>query len=256
MGKRSISPAETLLRLDRMPLEWCPGCGIGIVVNTLLRTVGRMGGPEADTRLVLSGISCAGKIPDYVRLPCEESDPGEIFRTALRLRRDRPGSRVVVIVSDNDLIVSGGDGLAELLSSGESVVVLYLNSFVAQLLIEHRGFSTLPFLHQAPNRDPAGPFNIPRTADLYGAAYVARWTPLHCRRFAFSLKKALKKSGPALIEIIVPCLMYFASELGGGTTLDRMGLYLERAVIRNRESTENLYMRREGEIVIGTFIDR
>lgn len=256
MGKRAPRAVESLLHLDRMPSVWCPGCGIGIVVNTLVQTVDKLNIPREEFRLVSSGISCAGKIPEYLRLPLERADSGDVFRTALDLKRERPGFRVVAVATDNDLIVSGVDGLAELLSSGEDVLILYLNSCVLNVLVEHRRRPELPLPRRGPAPESGGPFNIPRLADVSGAAFVARWTPLHCRRIAFSLKRSLRKTGPALIEVIVPCLMYFASRQGTGTVLDRMGHYLERAVLRNREPTECLDMREDSQIVIGTFIDR
>jgi len=247
---------ESLLRLDQMPSAWCPGCGIGIVVNTLMQTFGKINAPRENIRLVTSGISCVGRIPDYVRLSSVSAGAADLFQTALMLKRKEPELMVVAIASDNDLIAAGGEGLVELMESGESVLVLYLNSYALHLMVEHRRFSDLPVMGGIPAGSSGTPFNIPRLADAHGALFAARWTPLHCRRIALSLKKALRKPGPALIEVIIPCLMYFASRQGTGTILDRMGHYLERAELRNHEPTDRLDGREDRDLVIGTFIDR
>jgi hypothetical protein len=50
--------------------------------------------------------------------------------------------------------------------------------------------------------------------------------------------------------------MYFSSEQGPGITLDRMGLYLSHAVIKEKEPFENLDTRNKKEIIIGRFLNR
>src|SRR4030042_4898109 len=53
------------LRLDKFPLIWCPGCGDGIVLKSLLRAIDRIGLSKDEITMV-SGIGCSSRLPGYV----------------------------------------------------------------------------------------------------------------------------------------------------------------------------------------------
>jgi len=256
MVKRENNPIEPFLHQDMMPSVWCPGCGIGVVVNTFLQTIQRLKFTADDICLVSSGISCTGKIADYLTFKRVDAANKDVFKAALDFKRKNKHYKVVVFANDNDLLASGADGLIDLCRTGAEVVVIYINSYTYQLFTEHRKFEAAPFIRNTKVPEFVSPFNIPHLAAAYGASYIARWTPLHCRRLSFSIKDALFHKGVAFIEIISPCLMYFSSEQGPGITLDRMGLYLSRAVIKENEPCENLDTRNKKEIIIGRFLNR
>ena len=64
-NKKDAHISDELLRMDRMPHIWCPGCGHGIVLGSLLRAVEEL---ELDpTEIVMtSGIGCSARISGYV----------------------------------------------------------------------------------------------------------------------------------------------------------------------------------------------
>lgn len=256
MVKRENNPIEPFIRQDMMPSVWCPGCGIGVVVNTFLQTVQRLKFTEGDICLVSSGISCTGKIADYLTFKRVDAAKKDVFKAALDIKRKNKDLKVVVFANDNDLLASGADGLIALCRTGADVVVIYINSYIYQLFAEHRKFDAAPFIRYTKVSELESPFNLPHLAAEHGASYVARWTPLHCRRLSFSIKEAFSHKGIAFIEVISPCLMYFSSEQGPGITLDRMGLYLSHAVIKENEPFENLDTRNKKEIIIGRFLNR
>jgi len=256
MVKRENNPIAPFIRQNMMPSVWCPGCGIGVVVNTFLQTVQRLKFTEGDICLVSSGISCTGKIADYLTFKRLDAAKQDVFKAALDFKRKNKDLKVFAFANDNDLLASGADGLIDLCRSGADVVVIYINSYTYQLFTEHRKFNTAPFIRNTNVAELESPFNLPHLAAEYGASYVARWTPLHCRRLSFSIKEALYHKGVAFIEVISPCLMYFSSEQGPGITLDRMGLYLSHAVIKENEPFGNLDTRNKKEIIIGRFLNR
>ncbi len=59
-----------------------------------------------------------------------------------------------------------------------------------------------------------------------------------------------------MIEVISPCLMYYASDGKIGEKVDRMNLYHTRSVIKNGEPTENLDIRSQDKIIVGKFVDK
>ena len=53
------NPVEDLLRQDRIPTIWCPGCGIGTTVNSFIYALMKSGLDMQKVAMV-SGIGCSG----------------------------------------------------------------------------------------------------------------------------------------------------------------------------------------------------
>lgn len=53
------------LRMDKLPLYWCPGCGNGTVLKALLTAIDELGWENNDIAMV-SGIGCSARGPGYV----------------------------------------------------------------------------------------------------------------------------------------------------------------------------------------------
>jgi 2-oxoglutarate/2-oxoacid ferredoxin oxidoreductase subunit beta len=67
MGVPIQNPIEPLLRTDRMPHIWCPGCGIGTTLNCFVRAL-LDAKVDLDRVVVVSGIGCTGRVAGYLRL--------------------------------------------------------------------------------------------------------------------------------------------------------------------------------------------
>ncbi|MBD3415143.1 MAG: hypothetical protein GF421_12040 [Candidatus Aminicenantes bacterium] len=244
MVKRQKHPFDAFLKLKNIPTVWCPGCGIGIVVNTFIQTLKKMGLEANQITLISSGISCTGKISDHLNFKTVESE--NPFEEAAEFKQKNPQSRVVLFFNDNDLIVSGTKGLIQSCEAGLEILAVLINSFVCNVLFFHKKYQGIS----------EKIFNLPRLMNHHGASYIARWTPLHCRRLSYSIKEALSKPGFSFIEVISPCLMYYASSGYEGKTIDRMGCYLENAKINNESPMKDLTVEDLDHIVIGKFLDR
>ncbi|GAH64780.1 unnamed protein product, partial [marine sediment metagenome] len=61
------NPIEDLLRMDRIPHIWCPGCGIGVVVTSFAEAL-RKSEIDLDKLVVVSGIGCTGRVAGYIKL--------------------------------------------------------------------------------------------------------------------------------------------------------------------------------------------
>jgi 2-oxoglutarate ferredoxin oxidoreductase subunit beta len=111
----------------------------------------------------------------------------------------------------------------------------------------------MPFMGMPLGHNEGSPFNIPHMAKRAGACYVARWTQLHIRRFSYALTDALNLPGFSMIEVISPCLMYYASNGSAGAKIDRLEYLNEYSVIKNGEPTENLDIIKNEKIIVGKF---
>lgn len=247
-------PAAHLLHLDRMPFEWCAGCGIGIVVNTFIQTVHRLKLDPSRVYVFSSQLGCTGKIAEYLKFQKPPIQKGSLFLSALRFKQKRPESHVVVFFNENDLIVSGTEDFLLLCWRGKGILAIFINSFIHHLFLQHREVERFPVGKKILEKESHFLFNIPGEVKKCGASLVARWTPLHCRRLMFSMKKGFSKHGFSFIEVISPCLMYHASEKGLGKKLHRMDDFLKNSAIIDSKPNDNLDTR-ESRIILGNFVD-
>ncbi|MBU4330164.1 MAG: thiamine pyrophosphate-dependent enzyme [Acidobacteriota bacterium] len=249
-------PSDPFIRTPGISSAWCPGCGIGVVVNVFLQALGRSDKSTDSIQIVWSDLGCTGNIAPFLKIPNTQSPIGSLFETAVQVRKTHPGSLPVLFLSDSDFMVMGIDRLLQLCRSGENLLILYINSSLYHLLFENKKIQPVLFKkHIAPSRSET-PFNMPLLFDRYGASYIARWTPLHCWRLRRSIEEAFEKKGMSFIEIISPCLMPIASDGQLGFSIDRMGSHQSGTLIQHRAKTEELDTRQEGELLIGKFIDR
>src|SRR5262249_58822865 len=99
---------EQLLRMDRMPHIWCPGCGIGTTVNCFARAL-EASKLNLDKVAVVSGIGCTGRVAGYAALDSFHTTHGRAIPFATGLKLANPPLSVVVYSGDGDLFAIGGN---------------------------------------------------------------------------------------------------------------------------------------------------
>ena len=251
------NPIEPFLRMDRMPHIWCPGCGIGTTVNCFTRALIES---QADLKRVaiVSGIGCTGRVAGYVNLDSFHTTHGRAIPFATGLKLANPSLDVVVYSGDGDLTAIGGNHLIHAARRNINIKVICVNNLIYAMT----GGQTAP---TTPSRattstapygtfEPA--FNLVQLADSAGASYVARWTTFHVKQLARSMGEAMKKKGFSFIEVISPCPTLYQRRNKMGDGLDAMKYYKEKSKTRHGAPTSETALSRDGEIVVGKFVDR
>ncbi|MBI4842005.1 MAG: 2-oxoglutarate ferredoxin oxidoreductase subunit beta, partial [candidate division NC10 bacterium] len=79
---------EKYLRLEMCPHIWCPGCGDGIVMKSLLRAIDRVG-LQKDEICMVSGIGCSSRLTGYVDFNTLHTTHGRplAFATGVKLAK-------------------------------------------------------------------------------------------------------------------------------------------------------------------------
>ncbi len=255
--RNTYHPMENLLRMDRLPHIWCPGCGIGIAVTTLAAALDKAQ-VDLNNVCIVSGIGCTGRVAGYVKLDSFHTTHGRAIPFATGIKLANPNLKVIVFSGDGDLLAIGGNHFIHAARRNIDMVVICVNNFI-YAMTGGQVAPTTPLTAYA-TTSPYGcvepPFNIPYIADSAGAVYVARWTALHVRRLATSIVEALHKTGFSLIEVISPCAQYYSriNRLGDG--IDMMRFYHTNAEIRHGENTKNLDIPFQSNIICGKFVDR
>ena len=249
-GRRGEThPFDPLIKSEALLSAWCPGCGIGTVVNVFLQSVARAQ-IDPNELFLLAGVGCTGKIVDSLNLEGVKVVERLSFEYAARYKKDNPARKVVVFLNDADFIAHGVDRFVESARDGSDILVIYINSFIYPIVQYEIAGSPLagPSIYESREL----PFNIPHLALSCGAHYIARWTTVHTKRLSFSLSDALKLQKFSIIEVIAPCLMYCAKHYRIKESLERTQ-HIGRAKLNHDEATENLDIRHSDEIILGKF---
>ena len=249
-------PMDELLRTERLPHIWCPGCGLGTALSCFTSALMRSG-LDLDKVAVVSGIGCTGRVAGYLRLDGFHTTHGRAlpFATGLKLAND--GLKVIVFSGDGDLIAIGGNHFIHAARRNMDITVICANNFIYGMTGGQVGPTTPTGAHAStsPWGNLEHPFNVPNLAKAAGATYIARWTALHARRLEKSIHRALLKPGFTVVEVISPCPTAFGRANRDAYGRDMMKFYHENAVIRHGAHPEEVDIDRGGEIVCGEFVD-
>jgi len=251
------NPVEDLLRTDRMPHIWCPGCGIGTTVNCFSRAL-----IDSKTDLsklsIVSGIGCTGRVAGYVNLDSFHTTHGRAIPFATGLKLASPDMTVVVYSGDGDLFAIGGNHLIHAARRNVDLKVICVNNLTYAMTGGQTGPATPldVITATAPygTYDPA--FNLPYLVEAAGAVYVARWTTFHVKQLARSMAEMFSKKGFGFIEIISPCPTLYQRRNKMGDGLDTMKFYKQMSKTKHGAPTNEVGLTKSGEIIVGKFVDR
>ncbi len=258
MGELSLKmhPLDDYLRVERLPHIWCPGCGLGLVVNCFLRALvkSRL---DLDKVVVVSGIGCTGRAAGYINLDSFHTTHGRALPFATGLKIANPELTVVVISGDGDLVAIGGNHFIHAARRSIDLTVLCVNNFIYGMTGGQLG-PTTPLTARTTTSlrgNVDEPLNVPHLAAASGATYVARWTTAHVRRLEKAVMEALLKEGFSLVKKISPCPTYYGRMNKQVTGLDQMKYYRDNSVIKSGIDPKQVAIEFNGQIIVGKFVD-
>jgi 2-oxoglutarate ferredoxin oxidoreductase subunit beta len=251
------NPVEQVLRMDRIPTIWCPGCGIGTSVNSFAFAL-MNSGLDLKKVVMVSGIGCSGRVSGYVDLDAFHTTHGRAIPFATGLKLANPELTVVVYSGDGDLTSIGGNHLIHAARRNVDIKVVCVNNMI-YAMTGGQAAATTPGSSLS-TTTPYGCFepelNIPHLVDAAGGCFVARWTTYHVKQMEKSMGEMLKKKGFGFIEVLSPCPTYFQRKNNMGDGLAAMEDYKKRSKIRNGAPTHEVALVPGGDIVVGKFVDR
>ncbi|MBN2341990.1 MAG: 2-oxoacid:ferredoxin oxidoreductase subunit beta [Deltaproteobacteria bacterium] len=255
MTEIKAHPVDGLLRTDRIPHIWCPGCGVGTSVNCFTRAIEKVG-MDLDKLHVVSGIGCTGRVAGYINVDSFHTTHGRALAFATGLSLSRPDSKVVVYSGDGDLTAIGGNHLIHAARRNVDMTVICVNNYtygmtggqVTPTTPDKALASTAPFGNYEYT------FNVPHLAVSSGATYVARWTVFHVRQLTRAMTKALRHKGFSFIEVLSPCPTLYMRRNKLGAAVNLMEYFKENAVVQDGADTATVGLE-SGETIIGEFVN-
>ncbi len=254
--KKQINhPLDGLLRTDRIPHIWCPGCGIGTAFSSCLIAM-RESGIDLQKSVMVSGIGCSGRGAGYVNLDSYHTTHGRAIPFATGMKLANPDLNVVVFSGDGDLFAIGGNHFIHAARRNVDLTIVCVNNFTYGMT-GGQVAATTPYLSKTtttPMGNPEAPFNLPLLAYASGAVYVARWTILHTRELTESIEEALLKRGFSFIEVLAPCPVNYGRR-NKERPLETLKLYQEKTIIKNGANPTELDIDFENRVILGKFVD-
>ncbi len=249
-----------LYRKDRWPTIFCPGCGVGTVMNCFHRAFSELD-LDQDRVVFVSGVGCSSRIPGYIRADSIHTTHGRALAVATGLSLSNPDLKVIVFTGDGDLGAIGGNHFIHSSRRNADMTVFCLNNNIygmtggqASTTTPHRAFSTT-----TPYGNMEFPFDLAELAVTAGANYVARWTVRNVKELIGSMKRALVKNGFSFVEVASPCPTGFGRRNKMGDP-KQMYEWLKIKSVRKEKSElwnmDPVDLNISGQITIGEFVDR
>lgn len=254
----NTDPRDELLRADRLPHIWCPGCGLGIVLGCLVEAIKNSGIP-LDRHVVVSGIGCTSRIPGYLNLDTYHTTHGRALAFATGIKVANPELEVTVVSGDGDLFNIGGNHLIHAIRRNVDLNVFCVNNFNYGMTGGQFGATTPTGAKTSttPYGNFEASFNIPYMVAAAGAPFVARWTVLHVRQLLKTMLRAFQVPGLAFVEIVSPCPPTFGELNKFDDALAMMHYFRNCSRVDDKADLSKiaLSMRPPDPIVVGNFVD-
>jgi len=255
---KPTNPRDEMLRADRLPHIWCPGCGLGIVTGCLVEAIRNSGIPQ-DRHVVVSGIGCTSRIPGYLNLDTYHTTHGRAIAVATGIKVARPELEVTVVSGDGDLFNIGGNHLIHAIRRNVDLNIFCVNNFNYGMTGGQFGATTPTGAKTAttPYGNFEASFNIPYMVAAAGAPFVARWTALHVRQLLKAMVRAFQVQGLAFVEIISPCPPTFGDLNNFEDALAMMQYFRTCSRVDDNADLSKiaLTMRPPDPIFVGNFVD-
>ncbi|MEZ0290219.1 MAG: thiamine pyrophosphate-dependent enzyme [Sulfolobales archaeon] len=261
MGQELVNPLDKYLRVEKLPTLWCPGCGIGIAMNVLLRAIDRRireGFLRRDQIVFVGGIGCSARVAMYVKFDSIRTAHGRTIPLATAIKILKPDKKLIVVGGDGDIAAIGGNHLLHALRRNMDIMIIMINNMIYGMTGGQQSPLTPPGLYTTttPKGNFEKPLNIIKLAWALGANFVARGSVTHPHLLEQIFYKALEKRGLVLVEVLSTCTEVFGRHIGLRDAVELFRVLREKIVIdRNPSIDRSDYDWNKG-FVIGIYVDR
>ena len=224
------------LRHDKkFPHVWCPGCGIGIVLASLIRAIDRLGLAKDDLVLA-SGIGCSGRLPAYVDFNTLHTTHGRALTFSTGIKLAKPSLNVITVMGDGDATAIGGNHFIHAARRNLNLTAIIINNQIYGMT----GGQYSPTTPYGSNSTTSSyghiehAFSIADLAVTAGASYVARGTVYHVPALDKLISKGIEKEGFSVIEIMTNCHTQYGRRNEMSDPVTMMKWFKEHAVTTKR----------------------
>jgi len=244
------------LRTRFFPHIWCPGCGHGIIMHSLLRALVNLEKKKTQT-VIASGIGCSSRMVGYIDACTVHTTHGRSLAFATGIKLANPELTVIDVMGDGDCTAIGGNHFIHACRRNIDITAIVMNNNIYGMT-GGQVSPTTPVGSSATTSpygaiDPS--FDICKLAEGAGASYVARATIANPKQAEQFIQAGINNKGFSVVEILTHCHTQFGRKNKRRTPIDNVNFFKNNSVPLNKAkemSPEEL----EGKIVVGEFVKK
>ncbi len=188
---------------------WCAGCGDFAILKALKLTLADLG-IERHQALLVSGIGCGSKLPDYMSINGYMTIHGRPLPVATAAKLANPDLHVIVVNGDGDSYGIGGNHFVQSCRRNPNLTHIVENNQIYGLTkgqyspTSDKGFVTTT----STDGSIEIAFNPMAVALASGATFIARAFAGQPKHVAQMIAEAIQHRGYALIDVLQPCVTF------------------------------------------------
>jgi 2-oxoglutarate ferredoxin oxidoreductase subunit beta len=214
------------LKTDLFPTIWCPGCGIGLIMQQLATVMDELGLDKHNT-VIVTGIGCTGRMGAYMNFESVYTLHGRTLPVAEAVKTVRPELNVIVVSGDGDTASIGGNHLLHSIRRNANITVLCNNNEIYGLTggqtgpTTPKGTTTL----SSPAGSTQSPINLQGLVNTNESAFYAKTTVYHQGPMRRAIKEAIEWPGFAFVDIASQCIENNGRRIGFGSAFEMLEDY-------------------------------
>ena len=247
---------EMYLRKEVESTPFCPGCGHGILMGTILRAIDEMKIPM-DRLLFVSGIGCAAWIPSpHFRADTLHTLHGRSLAFATGAKLYNPDLVTLVVSGDGDLSSIGGNHLIHAARRDLDITVICANNMIYGMTGGQVASTTPKKMRTAttPKGSSESPFDLCRLVAAAGASYVARYGVVQPSPLKRAIQKGIQTPGFAFIEAFSPCPTHFGRRNRLESAVETLH-HLKSSLVSRKKAEKLSAKTLKSKIVYGEFVN-
>jgi 2-oxoglutarate ferredoxin oxidoreductase subunit beta len=222
----------------KFPHLWCPGCGNGIILGSLLRAIERLN-LEKDDIVFSSGIGCSGRMSTYVDFNTLHTTHGRALAFATGIKLAKPRLKVLAVMGDGDATAIGGNHFIHAARRNIDLTAIIINNQI-YAMTGGQASPTTPYGARSTTSSFSNiehAFSIAELAVAAGASFVARGTVYHTSLLDTLIAKGIQKNGFSVVEIMSNCHVQFGRRNRMGDPVTMLAWLRDHAVSQEKGSS-------------------
>lgn len=210
-------------RTNNLPHIWCPGCGHGILMNSIIRAIDNLN-LDKNNICVVSGIGCSSRASGYMDFNTLHTTHGRALAFATGIKFANPDLKVIVVTGDGDCAAIGGNHLIHTARRNIDITTIAFNNNIYGMTGGQYSPTTPTgdFGTTAPYGNIDKSFDLCDLAKSAGATYVGRGTAYHANLLTKLIENGINNNGFSFIEGVSVCPTYYGRKNKKGSSVKMM----------------------------------
>ena len=242
--------------LVKLPTMWCPGCGNGIVLQSIIRAIDEMD-LDLDKVVFVSGIGCSSRAVNYLNFDCMHTNHGRAIAFATGIKMANPELKVIVLTGDGDCASIGGNHLIHACRRNIDLTVICMNN--SNYGMTGGQYSPTTPLNSITKTSVYGsyepPFDLCDLTRSAGATFVARAATYYPVQMKSIIKNAISHKGLSFVDCASDCPSLYGRLNRLGDAAIMMQAWKDR-LITAKQAEGMTSEQLQGKVIWGEFVNK